>query len=105
MGIAIIVATLYQFSVISFNWIPAFNGLVVAAGWAWAANLVAVRRFYLLALICLIGGVVSAFTGLGTYLGLAVFYGLSGLATLVSGICTLVTYLRDTADNLEIAGE
>ena len=105
MLIAFLVASLYQLSDLSFDWIPAFNGLIVAAGWAWAASRVGVGRFYLLALICLAGGAASAFAGLGDILGLAVFYGLAGLASLISGICTLVTYLRSNQGDQEAVGE
>ena len=102
--IAILVVSLIGLGSMEFDWVPALNGLIVSAGWAWAAYRVGMRRFYILALICLVGAVGIAFAGLGNYLGLAVFYTLAGLASLFSGTCTLVNYLRDQPKQ-EAAGE
>jgi hypothetical protein len=52
-------------------------------------------RFYALAAISLILGVGMSLSGLGNDPGLAIFYGLMGLAVTISGAVTLYNYLQN----------
>lgn len=103
--IAILVAIFYNLGPLNFDWAIAFNGLVIAGGWAWAGYRVGAPRFYVLALISLAAGAGLAVYGLGTYLGLAILFALTGLASLLSGVCTLLTYLRATRPTPEASDE
>lgn len=55
-------------------------------------------RFYLLVLISLLSGFVTAAVGMGGQDGMPVFYMLLGISLIVSGTLTLRSYLRQTTE-------
>jgi hypothetical protein len=80
----------------SFNWLPGFTGLVFGAAFILLrtrAN--GVGRFYVLATFCVIWGMGLSFISLPMGYSLGLFYGLAGIAAMLSGGITLLRYLRD----------
>ena len=80
----------------SFNWLPGFTGLVFGAAFILLrARSNGVGRFYVLGTFCVISGVALSFTDLPMGYSLGLFYGLAGIAAMLSGGITLLRYLRD----------
>ena len=77
-----------------FDVMPLVSGLlmgIVLAILAWRTSL---PRLYLLAACSILAGLGLAFTRLGNYTGLSIFYAALGGAMILSGLVTLVIYLR-----------
>jgi hypothetical protein len=54
-----------------------------------------VGRFYVLGTFCVILGMALSFSGLPMGYSLGLFYGLTGIVSMVSGGITLISYLRE----------
>jgi hypothetical protein len=96
MIIAVLVIIIYNLSPVKFAWVPAFNGLVVAIGWGVAGYRVGLIRFFIMAAFSLGAGLSIAVTGLDNLPGLAIFYALLGIASLIAGVWALSRYLKST---------
>jgi hypothetical protein len=73
---------------------PAINGLLFAVAVLLFANKVGLVRFYILAAASAIIGFAITAAGVGDIKGISLYYGLFGAAVTVSGLSTLVVYLR-----------
>jgi hypothetical protein len=71
-----------------------FSGLLFSGLWAIIGWKVALPRFYLIAAISLLASAGLFFNGIGGYLGWALFFGVMGVALLISGGVMLWKYLR-----------
>lgn len=80
----------------TFDWVPAFTGVLFAIV---LLVLMARRggpdRFYILAILSLLLGLILSFSGLNLSYSLGLFYGLVGLSYALSGALTLRRYLQD----------
>jgi hypothetical protein len=86
----------------TFNWVPAFTGLL----FAFVLLLVMSRqggpdRFYILAILSVLLGLILSFSSLNLSYSLGLFYGLAGLVYLTSGALTLRRYLLENPMPLE----
>lgn len=80
----------------TFNWMPGFTGLVFAVMFI----ILRVRangagRFYVLGTFCITLGMALSVSGLSMGYSLGLFYGLTGIASMLSGGITLLRYLRE----------
>ena len=73
---------------------PAVNGLLFAVAVLLFANKVGLVRFYVLAAASAVIGLAVTAAGIGDIKGIGFFYMLYGAALIVSGLATLVVYLR-----------
>jgi len=98
-GIAISVSALmviFGRSFGSFNWLPGFTGLLFGAVFlVLRARSNGVGRFYVLGTFCVILGMALSFSGLSMAYSLGLFYGLTGIVSMVSGGITLIRYLLE----------
>lgn len=98
-GIAISVSALlviFGRSFGSFNWLPGFTGLLFGVVFILLrARSNGVGRFYVLGTFCVILGMALSFSGLSMGYSLGLFYGLTGIVSMVSGGVTLLRYLRE----------
>jgi len=98
-GIAISVSALlvmFGRSFGSFNWLPGFTGLLFGAVFIiLRARSNGVGRFYILGTFCIILGMALSFSGLPMGYSLGLFYGLTGIVSMLSGAITLLRYLRE----------
>jgi hypothetical protein len=98
-GFAIVMAALVAGLIVSFpsvlDWVSALTGLIVAVFWIVTAARVGVLRFYGLALVSFLFGIVYSLAGSGEILGIAYFYTSMGFVMLISGGIVLFLYLRD----------
>ena len=98
-GIAISVSALlvmFGRSFGSFNWLPGFTGLLFGAVFIiLRARSNGVGRFYVLGTFCIILGMALSFSGLTMGYSLGLLYGLTGIASMLSGAITLLHYLRE----------
>jgi hypothetical protein len=98
-GIAISVSALlviFGRSFGSFNWLPGFTGLLFGVVFIiLRARSNGVGRFYVLGTFCVILGMALSFSGLPMGYSLGLFYGLTGIVSMVSGGMTLISYLRE----------
>jgi hypothetical protein len=108
-GVAMLMATLVTVLFVtaptSLDWLPAITGLLIGGAMLFFSYRVGLARFALLALISSLLGCALSLVGLGNVPGLALYYGLMGLALLVSGGLTLARYLRETDMPEEITNE
>jgi hypothetical protein len=79
----------------SFNWIPGFTGLVAGAILIMTQTRSGERRFYFLGGLSILVGLVLSFSGLSESYSLGLYYGLVGVAAMLSGGLTLAHYLRE----------
>ena len=93
-GMAMLVSSLFASSPASLAWIPAVSGLLIGAYWVYQGHRMGVLRFYALAAISAIVGTAITLAGVGETLGTPVFYIVLGLALIVTGGLTLLSYLR-----------
>lgn len=77
-------------------WVPLVSGALIGAALAYFSYKVKLRRVLVLAGLSLLFGLGMGFSGLEDNLGLAIYYGLMGLALLTSGGLTLARYLSQT---------
>ena len=80
----------------SLAWIPALQGVFIGAFVLYAGHSVGLVRFYLLAILSFVVGPLLSLVGLGDTLGTGVYFAVMGSAFLLSGIVTLLGYLRTT---------
>jgi DMSO reductase anchor subunit len=73
---------------------PALNGLLFAVSILLFANKVGLVRFYVLAAASAVIGFAVTAAGVGDIKGISLYYGLFGAAVTLSGLATLVVYLR-----------
>jgi MFS family permease len=73
---------------------PALNGLLLAVAVLFFANKVGLVRFYVLAAVSAVIGLAVTAAGVGDIKGVSLYYGLFGAAVTLSGLATLVDYLR-----------
>ncbi|MGQ9675890.1 MAG: hypothetical protein ACUVX1_09505 [Chloroflexota bacterium] len=95
-GVGFVVATLALTAPASLAWIPALQGLIVGAFWAYFGWHFALTRFYVLAIVSVALGPATALAGLGDIRGNGVYFSLMGMAMIVSGGLALISYLRQT---------
>ena len=76
------------------KWLPALTGIVLCLVMVFMAARANLLRFYLLAAVALIIGVVITLSNFEQSVGLSAVYALFGLTLLISGIRSLVLYLR-----------
>lgn len=99
LGAAILLVILSKFTG-SFDWMPAFTGLVLGITLMIVfARMRGLRRFYLLGGFCILLGLGLSFSGSPYRLGL--LYGLIGVAAMISGGLTLMRYLRENPMTVE----
>jgi hypothetical protein len=91
----IVVSAFFILSPTYMAWIPGVTGLILSAFLVMMGRRLSLARFYALAAISLILGVGMSLSGLGNDPGLAIFYGLMGLAVTISGAVTLYNYLQN----------
>jgi len=94
MGVSLLLVLFGQF-VGSFNWIPGFTGLVAGVIFIITRARGGEGRYYFLGGTSIILGLVLSFSGLSVSYSLGLFYGLIGVAALISGGLTLARYLRE----------
>jgi hypothetical protein len=87
-------AALYSLSPSVKVLLPAVNGLLLAIAVLLFANKVGLIRYYLLAAVSAVIGFAVTAAGIGDIKGVSLYYGLFGAAALLSGLATLVVYLR-----------
>ena len=99
IGVALILAVA---SIVLINFIRGLDSMVLGTGILVGAVFIALRgkssgvtRFYYLGGLSLVLGVGLSLDNLSQAYNLALFYGLLGLALLVSGILVLMRYLRE----------
>jgi hypothetical protein len=93
--IAAVVSAFFILSPTYMAWIPGVTGIIASGFLLVIGYRLALARFYALAAISLILGVGISLSGMGNDPGLAIFYGLMGLAVTVSGAVTLHNYLQN----------
>lgn len=99
--VAIVIATLanlilFATAPASLDWTPALQGVFIGLFILYIAYSVGLVRFYLLALFSFILGPAVAVAGLGSSLGNGIYFTGMGLAFLLSGVISLINYLRAT---------
>ena len=74
--------------------LPALNGLLGAFAVLLFANKVGLIRFYILSAASAVIGIAVTAAGVGDSKGISLYWGLFGAGLIVSGLATLVVYLR-----------
>lgn len=92
----LVVATLAAKAPASEAWIPALQGLAIAAGCLYLGYRLDLSRFYALGAFSALAGMAASLAGLGEILGAAAYYGALGAGLIVSGGLTLWGYLKQT---------
>jgi len=87
-------AALFELSPSVNTLFPALNGLLFAVAVFFFAHKVGLTRFYVLAAAAAVIGIAIASAGIGEIKGIGLFYMLYGAAITISGVATLVAYLR-----------
>jgi hypothetical protein len=77
-------------------YMPAISGILIGAALAYFAYRSGPLHFYVLAALSAISGAGLSLTGTGSIYGLSLYYGLMGLALLISGLAVLRNYLVKT---------
>jgi hypothetical protein len=80
----------------AIDWMPGASGLLFGAALCFVALRVSLARFYILAGLIFVSGVVLSLFGIGNIIGVALFWVLDGLILLSSGGITLRNYLHKT---------
>lgn len=94
--ISILIATLFSSSDNIDAYMPAASGILLGAALAYIAYRNGLLRFYLLAAVSALLGTGLSLAGTGDMYGLSLYYGLMGLALLISGLLILRDYLLKT---------
>lgn len=87
-------AALYGLSPSLKTLFPALNGILFAIAVLIFANKVGLIRFYILAAVSAIIGFAVTAAGVGDVKGVSLYYGVFGAAVTISGLVTLIVYLR-----------
>ncbi|MCL6432434.1 MAG: hypothetical protein K6V36_16495 [Anaerolineae bacterium] len=91
-----VLATVVPLATGSRDWLPALAGVLIGVAYAWLGYAVGVTRFYLLGAASAAIGLAVGWTHLGDLRGGAVYFGLQGLATILSGALALRSYWLKT---------
>ena len=92
-----VIAALFTFLAIAPSvraLLPALNGLLLAFAVLLFANKVGLIRFYILSAASAVIGIAVTVAGVGDSKGISLYWGLFGATLIVSGLATLVAYLR-----------
>jgi hypothetical protein len=100
-GVSALVAFLTIGHPASLAWLPALQGLLGGGALLYGGAWLGLRRYWALALCSAAAGLACSLAGLGDLLGSGVFFLALGLAIAVSGLATLILYLRRTAPAAE----
>jgi len=73
---------------------PALNGLLLSVAVLLIAHKVGLARFYILAAASAFTGIAVSAAGVGDMKGISLTFGLFGAAVTLSGLATLIVYLR-----------
>jgi MFS family permease len=73
---------------------PALNGLLLAVAVLLIAGKIGLARFYILSAASAVIGLAVTAAGVGDIKGISLYYGLFGAAVTLSGLATLIVYLR-----------
>ncbi len=84
---------------------PALSGILLGLVFMFLAWRVSLLRLYLLAILSILSGGGLAFARLGNFLGLSAFYLVFGGILLLSGLVTLIRYLRQNPSPIEAPDE
>lgn len=87
-------AALYSLSPSIKVLLPALNGLILAIAVLLFANKIGLIRYYILAAASAVIGFAVTAAGIGDIKGVSLYYGIFGAAVVLSGLATLVVYLR-----------
>jgi len=87
-------AALYGLSPSFKSLFPALNGLLLAVAVLLIAHKVGLVRFYILAAASALIGIAVTAAGIGDMKGFSLTFGLFGAAVTLSGLATLIIYLR-----------
>jgi hypothetical protein len=87
-------AALYSLSPSVKVLLPALNGLLLAIAVLFFANKIGLVRFFVLAALSAAIGLAVTAAGIGDIKGVSLYYGLFGAAGVLSGLATLIVYLR-----------
>lgn len=88
------IAILYNLSPSTRTLFPAVNGLLFAFAILLVAHRIGLVRYYLLAAASAVIGFALTAAGIGDIKGISLYYGLFGLAIVISGLAALILYLR-----------
>jgi len=80
---------------------PMAHGLIIGACLLYLGHRLGLARFYVLALVSVLVGVVAALGGFDDALGSAAYFGEMGFVLTASGLFTLRAYLRQTQSPIE----
>ncbi|MFB0533351.1 MAG: hypothetical protein ACETWR_00040 [Anaerolineae bacterium] len=80
---------------------PMVEGLIIGAGLVYLGHRLGIARFYALAFLSALIGVMVALNGFDDALGSAAYFGQMGLVQTASGLFTLRTYLSQTQPPVE----
>lgn len=80
----------------ALNWIPGFVGLMMAVASTIFGVRMKIARFYWIAALSVAIGAATMFIPTDLNTGLAIYYGVTGVALLVIGIIVFTSYLRST---------
>jgi hypothetical protein len=75
---------------------PGISSLIVAGVILYIGYRTSLLRFYLVALFCLLSGIMLSISGLDNTLALGYFYLLAALSLVTAGLLTLRRYLKQT---------
>jgi hypothetical protein len=95
-ALAALIGALAVSQPITRGMIPALQGILIGAAWAWFGYTLGLRRFLAVACLSAVVGVAAAYVGLGDTLGSAAYFAALGAALAVSGGLTLSNYLART---------
>ncbi len=104
VGIALAVLGIVLSKVHALAWLvsmPMVQGLIIGAGLLYMGYRLGLTRFYTLAFLSTLIGVVVALNGLDDALGSAAYFGEMGFVLAASGLLTLRTYLSQTQPPVE----
>ena len=87
-------ASLYGLSPSGRSLFPALAGCLLAVASLGMANKIGLARFFVLAAASAVIGVAIAAAGVGGIEGVSLYWGLFGLAFIISGLAALIVYLR-----------
>ena len=104
LGIALGMLSIVLSKVHALAWLvsmPMVEGLIVGGILLYLGYRLGLTRFYVLAFLSTLIGVVASLGGLGNALGSAAYFGALGVAQTVSGLFTLRAYLSKTKPPVE----
>ena len=91
-----LIAVLFTQAPASLDWLPALDGVLAGAFLLYLASSVGLARFNILAVLSAVMGVAMSVAGLGDTLGTGLYFAVMGVVLMLSGVITLIAYLRRT---------